>query len=120
MKIVARTKKQVYKHWIAALRSGKYQQGRAALKRENEFNFASFCCLGVLCDLAAKDGGEQWHGKYYGNSGGLWAFPPDTMVEFMVSDSEKFRTLAHMNDQGKTFDQIADYIEREIMPVECK
>ena len=33
--------------WIAALRSGKYKQGKGALQR-NE----SFCCLGVLCEVA--------------------------------------------------------------------
>ena len=37
--------------WTAALRSGEYQQGRAALHADG-----MFCCLGVLCDLAVKAG----------------------------------------------------------------
>jgi len=38
--------------WVAALRSGDYQQGQSALKTAS----GSFCCLGVACDLAAKQG----------------------------------------------------------------
>jgi hypothetical protein len=41
--------------WVAALRSGEYQQGRSLLRREE-----CFCCLGVLCDLAVKAGVVSW------------------------------------------------------------
>lgn len=43
--------------WVAALRSGKYQQGTGYLKRR-EANSAEYqhCCLGVLCELALEDG----------------------------------------------------------------
>ena len=34
--------------WLAALRSGKYQQAKAALHRQGD----GFCCLGVLCDVS--------------------------------------------------------------------
>jgi hypothetical protein len=40
----------VKKAWLAALRSGEYQQGKGVLRSEND----RFCCLGVLCDLAAR------------------------------------------------------------------
>lgn len=33
--------------WIAALRSGKYKQGRGQLRSLNN----NYCCLGVLCDV---------------------------------------------------------------------
>lgn len=33
--------------WVAALRSGKYEQGRLYLNRDGKY-----CCLGVLCELA--------------------------------------------------------------------
>ena len=36
--------------WLAALRSGKYLQGRNRLRRGNRF-----CCLGVLADVAGCD-----------------------------------------------------------------
>jgi len=37
--------------WLDALRSGKYRQTRNTLRRGD-----SFCCLGVLCDVAVKSG----------------------------------------------------------------
>ncbi len=46
------------KELIAALRSGKYKQGRAALHEGDEF-----CCLGVACDLFKEKTGEgDWVG----------------------------------------------------------
>jgi hypothetical protein len=38
--------------WVAALRSGEYKQGIEQLKDCN----GNFCCLGLLCDLAEKEG----------------------------------------------------------------
>lgn len=52
-------KPEIKAKWVAALRSGEYKQGREALRIGDRF-----CCLGVLCDLHAKDTGEQWK-KYY-------------------------------------------------------
>ena len=42
---------QIRARWVAALRSGKYEQGREYLHRDGKL-----CCLGVLCELAAADG----------------------------------------------------------------
>lgn len=43
--------------WVAALRSGEYQQARGALARKDDENgTVRYCCLGVACDLAAKAG----------------------------------------------------------------
>jgi hypothetical protein len=39
------------KKWVAALRSGKYKQGRKFLRYKDEY-----CCLGVACELAITDG----------------------------------------------------------------
>lgn len=36
--------------WITALRSGEYRQGRGSLREHD-----AYCCLGVLCDLHAKE-----------------------------------------------------------------
>jgi hypothetical protein len=38
--------------WVKALRSGKYKQTRFCLRDEVD---DSYCCLGVLCDLYAKE-----------------------------------------------------------------
>lgn len=39
--------------WVAALRSGRYEQGQSVLHRP-ETN--EYCCLGVLCELAFIEG----------------------------------------------------------------
>jgi len=60
--------------WVEALRSGEYQQGKLLLKPTKN----TFCCLGVLCDLAVKANVENisWgeseehngHGIYHDNN----------------------------------------------------
>lgn len=41
---------------MAALRSGDYVQGKGRLCTIDGEGKKSYCCLGVLCDLAARDG----------------------------------------------------------------
>ena len=51
---------QVKQKWVDALRSGEYQQATGKLKSQE-----GFCCLGVLCDLYAKeheDAGWEYRG----------------------------------------------------------
>ena len=60
----ARTREQVLKLWIKALRSGEYKQTQGLLRVKN-----SFCCLGVLCDLQRKDGGGgRWVTRFPGSA----------------------------------------------------
>jgi hypothetical protein len=42
---------EIKARWTAALRSGDYEQGFTLLQSKGKF-----CCLGVLCELAAADG----------------------------------------------------------------
>lgn len=52
-------KKAIRDAWVNALRSGEYQQGRGTLRRFNTDDGVrsdSYCCLGVLCDLAERAG----------------------------------------------------------------
>ena len=89
--------------WIEALRSGKYEQGRGALRMGDKF-----CCLGVACDLidqGAWDGVGMpgWNGCGYGS----------TNLPFINSD--KAMHLAELNDKEQLgFKEIADYIEAHI------
>ena len=42
--------------WLDALRSGEYKQANGALHEiDPATGAASFCCLGVLCDLHRKE-----------------------------------------------------------------
>lgn len=47
-------KKEIAKKWVKALRSGKYKQGKRALKVETKKG-VQHCCLGVLCELYQQD-----------------------------------------------------------------
>lgn len=42
---------EVKEKWIKALRSGEYKQAQGKLRDNNN----GFCCLGVLCDVYAKE-----------------------------------------------------------------
>ncbi len=57
----AKMNPEVKARWVAALRGGeytqdKYTQGKSSLRNK----YDELCCLGVLCDLAGKDGLGEW------------------------------------------------------------
>lgn len=113
-KSVRRTRKGAYKIWIKALRSGNYRQGSGSLRSSGHF-----CCLGVLCDLVQKDGGPDWSEdrgwghEFLGDPGKL----PKIISKWMGLDPVISSRLVSMNDkEGKTFKEIADYIENIVMP----
>lgn len=118
--------KDIRTAWVKALRSGDYEQGTKYLRMDGKF-----CCLGVLCDLAERAGIPlavvasisnypvvydthtmtlpyqvvKWSGIGLGNEFGKY-FDPKDEVQFSHS-------LARDNDDGKSFAEIADIIERE-------
>lgn len=59
-------KKEVMEKWVAALRSGEYQQidGRLRSFEPDADGKYSYCCLGVLCDLHRQEfnaDGSDYH-----------------------------------------------------------
>lgn len=100
--------------WLAALRSGKYPQGY------NLLNFkGKYCCLGVLQEiqniptfptetiLSAKS--PSFKALYLAGH-----FPSGVFVFIQCSKythDGKIYGLANCNDEGLTFNQIADIIE---------
>jgi len=104
---------QIKEKWVEALRSGKYEQGQSALKRDGRF-----CCLGVLCDIIDPSGWSEPEKTGYtrysfeGNSDECWI--PDTLEE-KLGLVGKTGTLMGMNDHDKkSFAEIADYIEKNL------
>jgi hypothetical protein len=118
--------------WIEALRSGNYKQTTDLLTR----SYQSFCCLGVLCDVTNAPKGTSptgLEGYVLEYANGQTEFSSSTLPNNMATyygleDGAGFLTLAHLtdnlgrewnfqveladlNDQGFTFDQIADVIE---------
>jgi hypothetical protein len=90
--------------WLDALRSGRYTQATHYLKIDG-----GFCCLGVLCDIqgADFDAIREKHGTLSLSS---------NPREFLAGLEESGITsrLSAMNDDGKTFEEIADYIEASV------
>lgn len=125
-KIIHRTPKQVYTKWLAALRSGKYKQMQEKLRGQTDSGAVGFCCLGVLCDLAVKDGGgtgEGWFGDYvsfenkHGETELHSGIPPESMTNYLGITEEETQDLMEMNDsESRSFKYIARHIERSIMP----
>jgi hypothetical protein len=110
-------RKELRAKWVAALRSGEYQQGSERLHRDGRF-----CCLGVACDILAKRGHCRW--ENIGNSLRAWVdksasifWMPDRAAELFglrdTSGAYAGGTLVGLNDCGKTFAEIADIIESE-------
>ena len=111
-------KKSVADKWVKALRSGKYKQGRFALRNgQNEF-----CCLGVLCDISKL---SQWdknanYSNYLYDKFELDLLPPLVRGwagmkthEGVLGDLFCGRDrLTGLNDAGVPFEQIADFIEK--------
>lgn len=99
--------------WLAALRSGEYKQGKNKLRTDGDF-----CCLGVLCDVAAKRGIGAWvpgTDRFLGPDGNVCTmFAPNEIIDALGAYLEDTK-LTFMNDsENKSFAEIADYIEEQL------
>lgn len=111
------TREKVFEKWITALRSGKYKQGKGQLMLVEDSGI-EHCCLGVLCEVAKKNGIIS---RYYGVNGGL----PQKLAKFMDMDTAGQlnvdiageHSLVDLNDGGyeknsKSFKFIATLLEK--------
>lgn len=125
-------REDVAKKWVAALRSGEYEQERGYLQTEH-----GHCCLGVLCDLHAKEtgqgdwlpwgSGERGHTRCYRDESGVGGeyTPPLSVCEWADLEEEPCvrvkqpdgdvtaDEIVNLNDQGYSFAQLADLIEEQ-------
>lgn len=118
---------EVKAKWIAALRSGEYRQGRSKLHIEHP---NSFCCLGVLCELAIKENvipagkinytgdgvtayGKNEHTATLPAEVGTWA-GIDSHGTYYDPAIDRERHLTGVNDNGTSFADIASIIERNM------
>lgn len=106
--------KTIKRRWIKALTSGKYKQGKGALKRGDRF-----CCLGVLCDLHSRTkAGAKWRDDFYLHTANVL---PNAVSQWAGLGGDPFgslplgarvETLMAANDNGKRFSTIAKLIEQ--------
>jgi DNA-directed RNA polymerase subunit N (RpoN/RPB10) len=91
--------KELKAKWVAALRSGEYQQGYATLY---DSGIDRYCCLGVLISVADVFDGPAAHGGRY-----EWL---DNQL-----GQDRATKCAELNDSTEaSFSQIADWIEANI------
>jgi hypothetical protein len=105
------------KEWLAALRSGRYPQGRGRLLRDG-----AYCCMGVLAVIAGYDlsvlRGQEDLSAISCPLLGDWGRGPED-GNFFPTDSESWTTtqryLAGLNDGArKSFHEIADWVEENL------
>lgn len=107
-------KAELRTQWLAKLRSGEIPQGVGALEKDGKC-----CCLGVLCLVAKVPRTE--HVFMFDDALGSPAYSNSTVygrlhaeIEGHGSGCKRIGTLMHMNDNGKSFAEIADWIETHI------
>lgn len=96
--------------WIAALRSGKYVQVTGGLRGEGDGG-TGYCCLGVACKIA--------HPRYFSSEAYAQDssyMPPDYAAEYGIDQRDQEDLSALNDDYGRTFAEIADVIESDILP----
>ncbi len=109
--------------WVSALRSDEYVQGHRRLATVSHDNSVSYCCLGVLCEVAgiesnveevkAKNPGFSFRSVYYGDH--MVTSPEEELLKQWGISEEAIEILMSMNDSdNKSFAEIADYIERNL------
>lgn len=124
-----RMKKADAEKWLSALRSGEYKQGLEALKSPD----GSYCCLGVLQHCLAGKTERAKSGKDRGlpsqawmlehgietldtpNRGGIIAncMEGDDAAPIVYHNEHESR-LHELNDEGYSFNEIADLIEQSV------
>ena len=127
---------EIKAQWVQALRSGEYEQGKSALHIISGDGKHTYCCLGVLCELAVKAGVAEVISTErsfipgdslvrYGSRVDIekssnWsqiAILPDSVMRWAGLRDEHGWTqpngdsLAGLNDAGVGFDVIGDLIE---------
>jgi hypothetical protein len=127
---------EVKKLWTEALASGTYKQCTGALAAcdEEMTEPQAFCCLGVLCDLYARETGK---GSWQIDEGTIYFTVVDSVVGERIMDllpyavmawaglteedpkieednEQHASSLSEMNDNGALFSDIAQIVENEL------
>ena len=107
--------------WLEALESGEFKKGKMTLKKTVRGE-AEYCCLGVLCELAAREidvsinEATKGNGTIYTSYNGLTYSLPRSVMEWAGMRSSQGiipqldTNLARINDDTDTFEQVIDVI----------
>lgn len=113
---------EVKRKWVDALNSGEYEPAIKSLRTQDN----RYCCLGVLCDIHAKETGNEWDKEgsftdylYLGRDDQLprevaaWAGIRGECPQVYVPGLREQRLFV-LNDKGMPFDQIAALIDAQL------
>jgi len=115
--------------WTRALSSGEYKQGVGFLRVVRPNGERIYCCLGVLCELHAREtGGPGFEPAKVKGTGDLymgvnnvlpepvrkWAGLSSTRGGLVAIDEETIKELTTINDEGVDFQFISDWIEKNL------
>lgn len=122
--------KEKFNIWLRALKSGEYTRGVNQLRRANYslLGKSNYCCLGVACDLAAKDLSINWDGDTF--DGASLALP-DSVAQwlgltsvmstgygdkyfYVIDENGKKVDICNLNDWSKAddFSEVIAALER--------
>lgn len=103
---------ELKKKWLEALRSGNYSQTRSNLflGTAEDGIPPGYCCLGVLCAVAEVP--RTLDGKFKKNDYEIIDGWLNNMT-FGLEHGIRYK-LAALNDEGKSFTEIADWIEANV------
>lgn len=99
-------KAKIKDEWVAALRSGRFQQCGGLLKMETAHG-CFHCALGVLMELAVEHGIIEDYEET--------ADIPDEVAEWAGLTGAEIKATVYNNDiLGYPFDELAGYIEAKL------
>lgn len=107
------------KRWLEALRSGQYEQGKNFLQDKDKY-----CCLGVACRINHPNFNFDKIGlvAQYDSANDGFTFEDITIPDILKGSYDRkdkdysptVKNLVDMNDSGITFNEIAEWIERNL------
>ncbi len=109
--------KEMAMKWIEALRSGKYKQGKNWLCYVKG-KTAKYCCLGVLCHINKVPYEKYWDSKKY--DGNARIISEELKIKLKMNTQSGQTSggwLSEMNDNGKSFKEIANVIEKHYQEI---
>lgn len=127
MTIITRTPREVFNLWISALRSGKFRRTAHVLRCKTDTGRLQYCTLGVLLELARRDGGKKWV-RSTTDSGGFVlegqskiGYIPDEFCHYLGLSQDDVEEIVEANDlENWGFKSMANFIEQDIMPKALK
>jgi hypothetical protein len=119
---------EIKTRWLHALRHDEYKQADEVLcRRIDDYGSSGYCCLGVLVDVLEPGKLNTYYGEDFldecitNNTEFIEDHGLEALCAKVDNSNSKYApgstyedVLVNMNDGGKTFAEIADWIEEHL------